>query len=101
MKERIVFGVVAIAVLLSIGAATGLADPNLGNVPKHRHWIGGAWVGSQVGPRVCDNPNLQAAFNQFHNNAHVAGGSSIGPAAPGLHNGQGGEISSSPCSPPG
>jgi len=93
MKKRLVFGLVSIAVLLGVTAATGLADPDLNNVTPHRHWIGGV----QVGPRVCDNPNLQEAFNQFHNNLHVATGSSIGPAAPGLHNGQGGEISATGC----
>ena len=43
-----------------------------------------------VGPDLCDNagdPGTQQAFNQFHNNLHIATASSIGPAAPGLHNG--------------
>ena len=93
MKKRLVFGLVSIAVLLGVTAATGLADPDLNNVTPHRHWIGGV----QVGPRVCDNPNLQEAFNQFHNNLHVPGGTSIGPAAPGLHNGQGGELKATGC----
>jgi hypothetical protein len=35
---------------------------------------------------VCDNPDLQRAFNQFHNNLHAVSPSGIGPAAPGLHN---------------
>lgn len=79
-------------------AAASLADPNLGNVGAHRHWVEtptGERI--QVGPRFCDNANLQAAFNQFHNNLHVAGGTSIGPAAPGLHNSQGAEIKATPC----
>jgi hypothetical protein len=91
MKTRLVFGLVIIAVLLGVGAATSLADPNLTDVRPHRHWINGV----QVGPRVCDNPNLQEAFNQFHNNLHVSSG--FGPAAPGLHNGQGGEITATGC----
>jgi hypothetical protein len=66
-------------------------------VPAHRHWIGTAWTGPQIGPKLCDNPNLQNAFNQYHNNAHVAGASSQGPAAPGLNNGKGGEIVASSC----
>lgn len=49
----------------------------------------------QVGPVVCDNPNLQNAFNQFHNNLHISAGQ--GPAAPGLHNGSGGEIVATGC----
>ena len=43
-------------------------------------------------------PGIQQAFNEFHNNLHVATQYSIGPAAPGLHNGQGGEIVPTPCS---
>ena len=93
MKARLIIGLVSIAVLLGVGVASSFADPNLNNVPAHRHWING----QQVGPRLCDNPNLQNAFNQFHNNLHVATSSSIGPAAPGLHNGKGGEIVSSSC----
>ncbi len=92
MKARLVIGLVSVAVLVGVFAAAGFADPNLSNVPPHRHWLGDPANGVQIGPRVCDNPNLQQAFNQFHNNLHVATGSSIGPAAPGLHNGQGGEI---------
>jgi hypothetical protein len=87
---------VATALLLGIAATTGHADPNLANVPPHRHWINGV----QVGPDICDNPGnaaIQRAFNEFHNNLHVATSSSIGPPAPGLHNGRGGEIVPTPC----
>jgi hypothetical protein len=103
MNARLVIALVGLAALLGMavlfafGAATGRADPNLANVPPHRHWINGV----QVGPDICDNPGnaaIQKAFNEFHNNLHVATASSIGPAAPGLHNGQGGEIAPTPCS---
>jgi len=103
MKARLIIGLVMIAtllgtaVILGIAAAAGHADPNLANVPPHRHWING----QQVGPDICDNPGnaaIQRAFNEFHNNLHIATSSSIGPAAPGLHNGQGGEIMPTPCS---
>jgi hypothetical protein len=103
MKARHVIGLVCITVLLGSAAlfgfasATGHADPNLRNVPPHRHWINGV----QVGPDICDNPGdpgIQHAFNEFHNNLHIATQYSIGPAAPGLHNGQGGEIVPTPCS---
>ena|SRR5207249_3292277 len=80
----------------------GVADPNLTNVAAHRHFIETA-TGQliPVGPDLCDNlgdPGIQEAFNQFHNNLHVATASSIGPAAPGLHNGQGGELVARSCS---
>ncbi len=97
MKKRLVFGLVSIAVFAGVTATTSLADPNLSNVGAHRHWIDTPDGLVQVGPRVCDNPSLQAAFNQFHNNLHVAGGTSIGPAAPGLHNGTGADITATGC----
>lgn len=96
MRERVIVALVSVGLLLGIGAATGLADPNLGNVAPHRHWINGV----QVGPDLCDNPGnagIQQAFNQFHNNLHRLTAQSIGPVAPGLHNGQGGEISATGC----
>jgi hypothetical protein len=94
--RRVLVVLAAIGVFASTGTALG--DPNLTNVSPHRHYIqtpSGALV--QVGPRVCDDPSLQAAFNQFHNNLHVVTSSGIGPAAPGLHNFQGGEILAGPC----
>jgi hypothetical protein len=87
---------VGIPVLLGTMAATGHADPNLSNVPAHRHWINGV----QVGPDLCDNPDnagIQQAFNEFHNNLHRLTPDSIGPVAPGLHNGQGGELTATAC----
>jgi hypothetical protein len=90
--------VVLLLVLAATCAGIALADPNLTNIPKHRHYIRtptGELV--QVGPRVCDDPSLQAAFNQFHNNIHVVSPAGIGPAAPGLHNFKGAEIMAGPC----
>lgn len=96
LKIRAVVASVMLVALIGLNAATATADPNLNDVPPHRHWItltGGEQV--EVGPRVCDNPNLQQAFNQFHNNLHVSSG--FGPAAPGLHNGNGADITFSGC----
>jgi hypothetical protein len=101
--KRLVIALLGLAVLvgvpvfLGIMATAGHADPNLPNVAPHRHWINGV----QVGPDICDNPGnagIQQAFNEFHNNLHIATAASIGPAAPGLHNGIGGEIKPTPCS---
>lgn len=60
------------AVLLST-AGVAIADPGLPNISPHRHFVVTA-TGDlrQVGPRVCDNPALQDAFNQFHSNVHHA-----------------------------
>ena len=40
-----------------------------------------------VGPDICADPKMQTAFNQFHYNVHHQ---HFG--APGLHDGQGGEV---------
>jgi hypothetical protein len=87
--------------LLGAGATVALADPNLPDITPHRHFIqkeDGSLV--QVGPRVCDDPNLQHAFNQFHSNIHVPVPASPGPehGAPGLHNLKGPEIVPRACS---
>jgi hypothetical protein len=86
--------------LLGTVATVALADPNLPNIPAHRHFIQTPSGLVQVGPRVCDNAAMQHAFNQFHSNVHVAVSGSPGPvqAAPGLHNFQGAEITMRPCS---
>jgi len=98
MKARLTVGIVAGMAATLIAVATSRADPNLTNIPKHRHYIKTA-TGDlvEVGPRVCDDPSLQRAFNQFHNNLHIATGSSIGPAAPGLHNFKGADLMASGC----
>jgi hypothetical protein len=86
------------AVLVALSAAvTSSADPGLGPVPPHRHWIQTSNGMVEVGPRVCDNPNLQSAFNQFHNNLHAASPTAIGAVAPGLHNLRGAEITFTGC----
>jgi len=94
--RRLLIVLAALGVFAGVGRA--LADPHLTNVPPHRHYIvtsTGALM--QVGPRVCDDPSLQGAFNQFHNNLHIVTSSGIGPAAPGLHNFRGAEIFAGPC----
>lgn len=87
----------AMLVVLSAAAAS-LADPGLGPVPPHRHWISTGNGFTQVGPRVCDRPGLQSAFDQFHNNLHAASPTAIGSVAPGLHNLRGAEITFTGCS---
>ena len=97
MKPRLAIGILTSMAAILVIVGTSRADPNLTNVPRHRHFIATPSGLVEVGPRVCDDPDLQRAFNQFHNNIHVATGSSIGPAAPGLHNFVGAEVMSSGC----
>ncbi len=87
--------------LLGTSALPALADTNLPDIPAHRHFIQtptGQLV--EVGPRLCDDPSLQQAFNEFHSNVHHAVSGSQGPAtsAPGLHNGMGADLVAKPCS---
>ena len=73
------------ALLISSVSSTA-ADPGLDPVRPHRHFVELAdGTRIEVGPRVCDNPAVQQAFNQFHNNLHRLEPGAIGPLAPGLH----------------
>ena len=98
MKRKLIAGAVVAAAASLFAVTTSRADPNLANVPRHRHYIKTA-TGElvEVGPRFCDNPDLQRAFNQFHNNIHMVTESGIGPAAPGLHNMKGADVMSGRC----
>ena len=94
------------AVLIGVLAAVAIADPGVPDIAAHPHFVqnaSGELV--QVGPRLCDDPSLQQAFNQFHINVHSSSTSpttpieTLGPqhGAPGLHNFRGG-IMPRPCS---
>ena len=97
MKKRLVLGITAAAAAILFTVSTTQADPNLGNIPPHRHYVQTPAGLVEVGPRVCGNPQLQKAFNQFHNNIHVASGSALGPVAPGLHNFKGADLQAGGC----
>jgi hypothetical protein len=102
-KQLLIAGLLVLAAgALLVIPNIGAADPNLTNVAAHRHFIvSPSGQFTAVGPDLCDNlgnPGIQLAFNQFHNNLHIATASSIGPAAPGLHNGKGGELVARACS---
>jgi hypothetical protein len=105
-----VFAVASIALFAFAG--TGVADPNLANVPAHQHFVitaQGEWIA--VGPQVCgiQNPKTQRAFNQFHFNIHHSFIPGTGPGtgqidtlgpqdgAPGLHNLNGADMTGRPC----
>ena len=98
----------SIAVLMFAG--TTLADPPDildPDAPAHRHFIETRNGLVAVGPQICENPDLQLAFNEFHYNIHhsalpppVGQIPTLGPqdGAPGLHNGRGAEITPRLCS---
>jgi hypothetical protein len=88
---------VQFAALLAIAAATGHADPDLANVRPTA--TGSTLCGwARTSATTPGNAGIQQAFNQFHNNLHIATASSIGPAAPGLRNGIAPDIEATPCS---
>jgi hypothetical protein len=96
-RKRLVAAGLAGALLLGT-ALTSLADPNLPDIRPHRHFVLNAdGVRVEVGPRVCDQPSLQHAFNEFHANVHTVVADAIGPVAPGLHNGIAAELQAGPC----
>ena len=104
MKTRFkpAFLVVSASIALLAFAGAGFADPpdTLISPPNHRHFVVTPDGPVPVGPQICQNSNLQQAFNEFHYNVHhsVVPGlgdiPTLGPqgGAPGLNNDQGGEI---------
>jgi hypothetical protein len=105
MRQLLVLFMLTIVFGVLMAAGVAIADPGLSpDVPAHRHFVkqaDGAMV--EVGPRLCDNPTLQHAFNEFHANIHshtLRDGTqigAIGPVAPGLHNGSGPELIPGAC----
>jgi hypothetical protein len=92
--------------VLIAGASVAFADPNVPDIPAHRHFLqtpSGKLV--EVGPRLCDDSSLQSGFNQFHINIHASATSpttpidTLGPqhGAPGVHNLKGAELVIRPC----
>lgn len=77
----------ALAILAAaMGTSTvAIGDPGLADVRGHHHYVVQPnGERTEVGPRVCEDPSLQPAFNQFHNNGHIG--------SRGLNNDKGGEV---------
>jgi len=107
MKNRKLCGALGAAAVATTGllmsAGSIFADPpsTLTSPPLHRHFLV-LPDGTQkpVGPNLCEHPELQQAFNEFHYNIHHSENppgthiETLGPqgGAPGLHNGHGAEI---------
>ena len=102
MRKLLVALSLGLALLSLVAVSSVHADPNLPDITPHHHYIqqpDGTLV--EVGPRVCENPALQPAFNQFHYNIHHAlpleGTNGPQNGAPGLHNGYGAELIGRRC----
>ena len=63
----VLVAILGIGALGTLGASAGQAPP----IAPHRHFLVTSQGMIPVGPTVCDNPNLQSAFNQFHAKIHV------------------------------
>lgn len=99
----------AASVMALVSAGTSFADPGLGNVAPHQHLLVTPNDDAMpVGPNICENPDLQQAFNQFHYNVHHSGIrvdgefvpiETLGPqdGAPGLHDGLGADLGVRGC----
>jgi hypothetical protein len=64
---------VVASIALFAFASVSLADPPdilFDPVPAHQHFIKTPTGEVPAGPQICENPNLQQAFNQFHHNVH-------------------------------
>lgn len=102
--RKYLLSVCAVAALaLFAFAGVSLADPPgmlFSPVPKHQHFVQTPSGEAEVGPRICENSNLQLAFDQFHHNIHhsfipgVGVIHTLGPqdGAPGLNNDVGAEL---------
>lgn len=88
------------SVITLMPASASLADPGLTDVRDHQHYLQTPNDPVRIGPDVCSHPNLQGAFDQFHNNVHHATtAGTLGPqhGAPGLHDGEGVELEGGAC----
>jgi hypothetical protein len=63
----VLVSLIAFGAVGSLGASAGQAPP----IFPHRHLLVTPQGLVPVGPAVCDHPNLQEAFNQFHAKIHV------------------------------
>jgi hypothetical protein len=70
---------------ISIGVLAATAAPAFaGGVPNHNHFLTTPGSGGvvQVGPPVCENPEvLHRAFHNFHDNVHTGAPAAVGDLA--------------------
>ena len=76
---RRVFAILFVAVLGVLGGSVATAHAD--GVPNHDHFLTTPGQGNvvQVGPHVCDNPEvLHDAFHNFHENVHTGSPTGVG-----------------------
>ena len=67
LRILVAAAVAAVLLLAAPLATAGQAPP----IVPHRHFLQTPNGLVPVGPQVCENANLQTAFNQFHSGIHV------------------------------
>lgn len=74
MRQSLVAGLLCSAAVVGVSAGTGTAD----GVPRHDHYVivDGEWI--QVGPHVCENPDLHTSFHTFHEHVHTGAPTATG-----------------------
>ena len=100
LSKRVILRLATASVIALVPAGASLADPNLPNVGRHQHILVTPNEDEvPIGPDFCANSDLQEAFNQFHFNIHDSQALTKGPqdGAPGLHNGEGAEMTFGQC----
>ena len=70
LVSRIALAGSSAVVLMTLGLS-GVGAAPAPDVPPHRHFIEVNGERIPIGPQVCENPDLQQAFNQFHFGVHV------------------------------
>ena len=69
--RRIILLLTAAALVLTLVMAVSVLSAPTDDVPPHQHYLVKDEKVKRVGPNVCDNPNAQQGFNNFHHNVHV------------------------------
>ncbi len=75
MRHTLIAALLCGAAVVGVSAGSSSAD----GVKRHDHFLqkpNGDLV--QVGPHVCDNPNLHEAFHNFHRHVHTGSPTSTG-----------------------
>jgi hypothetical protein len=71
MRHTVSLALVGVLSTSLIALAAASAAQPAGDVPRHRHFLQRGTDMLPIGPQVCENHDLQHAFNQFHAHVHV------------------------------
>ena len=69
--RRIILLLTAAALVLTLVMAVSVLSAPTDDVPQHQHYLVKDEKVKRVGPNVCDNPNAEQGFNNYHHNVQV------------------------------